>query len=106
MALRVRRSPQTLAVLSALLSRSQSWHYGYDLLKETGLKSGTLYPILARLQRGGWLQQRWERSSAPGRPPRHMYRLSRKGKGAAREYCGGMKPSAKPAFAGTPADVP
>ena len=87
MALRLRRSPQTLAVLSCLLRRRQSWHYGYDLLQETGLKSGTLYPILARLQRGGWLEQRWEKPSAPGRPPRHLYRLAWLGRRAAREYC-------------------
>jgi PadR family transcriptional regulator, regulatory protein PadR len=91
MSVRLRRSPQTLAVLSALLRRAQSWHYGYDLLKQTGLKSGTLYPILARLLRGGWLEQKWEKASAPGRPPRHLYRLNRHGKGAAREYCSGAK---------------
>jgi PadR family transcriptional regulator PadR len=88
---RVRRSPQTLAVLSALQQRAQAWRHGYDLLKQTGLKSGTLYPILARLQRGGWLEQRWEKSSGAGRPPRHLYRLSRKGKTTAQ----GMFPGAK-----------
>jgi DNA-binding PadR family transcriptional regulator len=86
MSLRLRRSPQTLAVLSALLRRAQAWHYGYDLLKETGLKSGTLYPILARLQQGGWLEQRWEKPTGPGRPPRHLVRLTRPGRSMAREY--------------------
>jgi PadR family transcriptional regulator PadR len=84
MILRLRRSPQTMAVLSVLLRPEPAWHYGYDLLKQTGLKSGSLYPILTRLQRGGWLEQRWEKSSGAGRPPRHLYRLNRKGKGAAR----------------------
>lgn len=87
--LRIRRSPQTLAVLSALSRSSQRWQYGYDLLQETGLKSGTLYPILARLQQGGWLEQRWQKASGPGRPPRHLYRLSRQGKIAAREMIAG-----------------
>lgn len=87
--LRLRRSPQTLAVLSALSRSSQRWQYGYDLLRETGLKSGTLYPILARLQQGGWLEQRWQKASGPGRPPRHLYRLSRQGKMAAREMIAG-----------------
>lgn|SRR5579884_1808087 len=91
MALRLRRSPQTVAVLGALLRRVRAWHYGYDLLKETGLKSGTLYPILARLQRSSWLEQRWEKPSAPGRPPRHLYRLSRPGRSAAREFCAADK---------------
>lgn len=85
MALRLRRSPQTLTVLSVLLRRAQAWHYGYVLLKETGLKSGTLYPILSRLRRGGWLEQRWEKPSAPGRPQRHLYRLTRQGKAQARQ---------------------
>ena len=85
MPLRLRRSPQTLAVLSVLLRSSKGWQYGYDLLRETGLKSGTLYPILARLQQGGWLEQRWQKAPGPGRPPRHLYRLSRQGKTAARE---------------------
>lgn len=76
-----------MAVLSALLGRRQGWQYGYDLLRETGLKSGTLYPILARLQSGGWLEQRWEKPAGPGRPPRHLYRLTRHGKSAARECC-------------------
>lgn len=84
MPLRLRRSPQTMSVL-AVLRRGPAWHYGYDLLKQTGLKSGTLYPILARLQGGGWLEQRWEKSPGAGRPPRHLYRLSRKGRIAARE---------------------
>ncbi|HKW66037.1 MAG TPA: helix-turn-helix transcriptional regulator [Terriglobales bacterium] len=81
----LRRSPQTLAVLSVFLRRGPAWRYGYDLLKQTGLKSGTLYPILARLQRSGWLEQRWEKSPAVGRPPRHLYRLSRIGRVAVRK---------------------
>jgi len=81
----LRRSPQTLALLSVLLRRGPAWHYGYDLLKQTGLKSGTLYPILARLQRGGWLEQRWEKSPGAGRPPRHLYRLSRIGRVAVKK---------------------
>jgi PadR family transcriptional regulator, regulatory protein PadR len=89
--LRLRRSRQTLIVLSALLQRAHAWHHGYDLLKQTGLKSGTLYPILARLQHGGWLEQRWENSPGAGRPPRHLYRLSRQGKAAARAMFPGTK---------------
>ena len=42
-------SPQTLSVLELLLESPRSWHYGYALSQLTGLKSGTLYPILLRL---------------------------------------------------------
>jgi DNA-binding PadR family transcriptional regulator len=69
-------SPQTLLVLSQLLSDPGSWHYGYDISRRTGLKSGTLYPILARLREQQWLETRWAESESPGRPPRHTYRVT------------------------------
>jgi DNA-binding PadR family transcriptional regulator len=66
----------TLALLSALLVEQGAWHYGYDLSKATGLKSGTLYPILMRLEAQGWLEARWEAAAGSGKPPRHLYRLT------------------------------
>ncbi len=72
-------SPQTLSVLDALLEQLQAWHYGYDLSRQTGLKSGTLYPILVRLADQGWLETRWAEAERPGRPPRHTYRLTPEG---------------------------
>lgn len=81
----VRLSRQTVLVLSGLLRKHSEWRYGYDLSRETGLKSGTLYPILMRLTHRKWLQTRWEHTE-PGRPPRHMYRLSAEGARAAREF--------------------
>ncbi len=44
-----RLSPQTALVLDALLERPRNWRYGYDISRDTGLKSGTPYPILIRL---------------------------------------------------------
>jgi PadR family transcriptional regulator len=76
MARRLNSSRQTQAVLAALLSRASVWHYGYDLSKATGLKSGTLYPILMRLEAHGWLQAQWEDSPPSGKPPRHLYKLT------------------------------
>ena len=49
MSRRIALSAQTLAVLAALAARPSDWRHGYDLARETGLKSGTLYPILVRL---------------------------------------------------------
>jgi DNA-binding PadR family transcriptional regulator len=69
-------SRQTQALLSALLVAQDAWHYGYDLSKATGLKSGTLYPILMRLERQGWLEARWEAAATSGKPARHLYRLT------------------------------
>lgn len=76
MARRPNSSKQTEAVLAALLASGEQWRHGYDLSRETDLKSGTLYPILMRLEQQGWLEAVWEDEPAPGRPRRHLYRLS------------------------------
>ena len=76
MARRPNSSKQTEALLAALLGTTTPWRHGYDLSGETGLKSGTLYPILMRLERLGWLEARWEEEPAPGKPRRHLYRLT------------------------------
>ena len=78
-------SRQTLALLAALMERPRTWKHGYELSKETGLKSGTLYPILIRLSEQGLLNSRWKDAERPGRPPRHVYRLTAAGLALARE---------------------
>jgi PadR family transcriptional regulator, regulatory protein PadR len=78
-------SPQTVSVLTQLLTRRDAWHYGYALARETGLPSGTLYPILIRLAEQGWLQTKWTEPDRPGVPPRHTYRLTHAGARAAAE---------------------
>jgi PadR family transcriptional regulator PadR len=77
-------SPQTLSVLEVLLESPRSWHYGYAISQRTGLKSGTLYPILVRLAEQGWLETRWIEPEQPGRPARHTYRLTGDGAKSAR----------------------
>jgi len=72
-------SPQTLRLFAALLTDPTRWRYGYDLSRETGLASGTLYPILMRLSGQHLLDTGWEPSDEPGRPPRHTYRLTADG---------------------------
>ena len=79
MARRPNSSKQTRDVVEALLADSGSWRHGYDLARETALKSGTLYPILMRLEQSGWLEARWEDEPAPGKPRRHLYRLTATG---------------------------
>jgi len=78
MNLKMRRSPQTLLVLGEFLADEQAWRYGYDISRATGLKSGTLYPILMRLAEHRLLETSWE-TAETGRPPRHMYKLTRDG---------------------------
>jgi DNA-binding PadR family transcriptional regulator len=79
-----RPSPQTLRLLMALAARPRSWRHGYELSRETGLKAGTLYPILMRLSQRGLIDSRWEESPLAARPPRHACRLSVQGLAFAR----------------------
>ncbi len=72
-------SPQTLSVLAALYEQPSQWQHGYALASETGLKSGTLYPILIRLADRGLVEACWQEEPAPGRPRRHLYRLTADG---------------------------
>jgi PadR family transcriptional regulator PadR len=81
----LRLTPQTLQVLDAFLQESSAWRYGYEISRGTGLKSGTLYPILMRMEERQLLETAWE-NGEPGRPPRHMYRLTPEGMQFAREH--------------------
>jgi PadR family transcriptional regulator PadR len=74
-----RYTVQTLAVLAVLCETPAAWRHGYDLAKQTGLKSGTLYPILIRLADRGLLEASWENERPAGRPRRHRYRLTADG---------------------------
>jgi PadR family transcriptional regulator PadR len=83
--MKFRLSPQTLQVLDAFLDGPADWKYGYDISRNTGLKSGTLYPILMRLAERKLLETSWE-TGEPGRPPRHLYRLTADGMRFGREH--------------------
>jgi DNA-binding PadR family transcriptional regulator len=72
-------SEQTAAVLIALAQAPTDWHYGYDLCQQTDLKAGSMYPILMRLADRGLLETMWETEIPVGRPPRHLYRLTKPG---------------------------
>lgn len=74
-----RPSKQMLALLEALAAQSQQWRHGYDLMKETGLLSGTLYPLLMRMTDQGLVEAEWRAPVQPGRPARHAYRLTAAG---------------------------
>lgn len=80
-----RPSAHTLKLLETLSERPYAWHYGYELSLSTGLKSGTLYPILMRLCERGFLESKWQGAAQPGRPPRHVYRLTAGGVSFAKE---------------------
>jgi PadR family transcriptional regulator, regulatory protein PadR len=76
----------TQLVLEVLLADPARELYGVEIGEQAVLRSGTVHPILARLEGVGWLQSRWEEIDprAEGRPPRRYYRLTADGARAAR----------------------
>lgn len=69
---------QTLAILSAMLDDPTRAWWGFEVMEAAKLKSGTVYPALARLERAGWLESRWEdvNPKDEGRPRRRLYNLT------------------------------
>ena len=77
----------TQLVLQVLLAEPGEERYGYEIGDSAGLASGTVHPILARLEGVGWVESRWEDvdSRVAGRPARRYYRLTADGAQAAPE---------------------
>jgi PadR family transcriptional regulator PadR len=88
-----RFSVQTLSVLAALCAEPAGWRHGYGIAKDTGLKSGSLYPILIRLAERGLVEARWEEEQPAGRPRRHLYRLTPDGLARAQAALAEQAPS-------------
>lgn len=76
----------TQLVLRALLAEPTHEFYGLQICEASGLASGTIHPILARLERIAWLESRWEDIDPvkEGRPRRRYYRLTEDGAESAR----------------------
>lgn len=104
MARKRRPSLQAASVLAALAAAPSQWRYGYELTRELGLQSGSLYPILVRLSDRELLEARWEADPPSGRPPRHLYRLTPLGLEHAAAHRATLSPSAgrqrRPALGG------
>jgi PadR family transcriptional regulator, regulatory protein PadR len=101
----VRITLPTAAVLRQMLENPTADHYGFALAEATSFPSGTIYPILARLETAGWLTSFWEQEDPAEleRPRRRMYRLTGAGAYAAREaltttqrLLGALPPAAQP----------
>lgn len=89
----VRLSARGLRVLRFLIEHPSVHRSGSEIAKATGVGSGTLYPLLARLEAAGWLDSEWE-SVEPrevGRPRRRLYGLTGVGLGRAREALSGLQ---------------
>jgi PadR family transcriptional regulator PadR len=71
-------------VLRAFLEDLPAPRYGYDLMRAAGVKSGTLYPLLARLEEDGLVSSGWAVPQIAGQRPRRYYRLTGEGATVAR----------------------
>lgn len=77
-------SPIARNILAILADAGSQWSHGYDLCRQAGVKSGTLYPLLIRLEGLGHLEAQWL-PAEPGRPARHAYRLTASGRQLAQQ---------------------
>jgi PadR family transcriptional regulator PadR len=79
-------TPKMARVLKVFLEDPAVPRYGFELMKLTGMASGSLYPMLARLEEAGWLTRGRENIDphAEGRPPRLHYTITGAAVGAAR----------------------
>ena len=94
-----RLSITSVCVLQAVAG---GYQYGFDIIDQTGLPSGTVYPSLGRLERDGLLKSAWESEQdahADGRPARRYYKLTAAGVKALAEsasFYRALLPAAKP----------
>lgn len=80
---RVRKTYALVQVSLSLMADANGRHWGYDLSKRSGVRSGVMYPTLQRMLDEGWLTDGWEDQVQVGRakrPPRRYYELTDQGK--------------------------
>ncbi len=96
----MRRTKSMLSVAVTLMDDPFGRHWGYDISKRGGVRSGVLYPILHRMLDEGWLVDGWEdrASIRQKRPPRRYYELTDDGRTA----LGAMIQAARPRLALAP----
>jgi PadR family transcriptional regulator PadR len=103
-----RMTTETLKVVGAMLSDPTADWYGLELSRRAGLQPGTIYPILDRLLRAGWLERRWEDvdPTVEGRPRRRLYRVTGEGARAGRraidEHVTSLRPEPAPRLTPSP----
>lgn len=79
----MRRTYALIQVAAALMADASGRHWGYELGKKSGVRSGVMYPLLGRMLEEGWLEDGWEDQAQVGRakrPSRRYYELTDEGK--------------------------
>lgn len=79
-----RMTKTTLAVLEVFLTDPTKQHYGLAISRASDVTTGSLYYILSRLERRGWLTSTWQEATIPGRPSRRYYQMTDEGLAAAK----------------------
>jgi DNA-binding PadR family transcriptional regulator len=102
--------PLSLSAVAVLDAVARRIRHGFDIMDATGLPSGTVYPILGRLERDGYVRSRWEAqttASREKRPPRRYYEVTADGvKALARSIAHYRTLGGQPAFAAPRAPLP
>jgi PadR family transcriptional regulator, regulatory protein PadR len=81
----LRLTTPLLKLLRMFLADPTANYWGFEIMKATGLASGTVYPLLARLEGMDWLESGWDdEQEMSGRPRRRYYRLTGEGVVSAR----------------------
>ena len=82
----------TVDVLSVLLGADEP-RWGLEIIKLTGRPSGSVYPLLDRLERAGWVTSEWDDDAERRGPRRRMYRLTAEGAVEARKVIARAAPA-------------
>jgi PadR family transcriptional regulator, regulatory protein PadR len=97
--------PLSIASVAVLKTIADGVRYGFDIMDATALPSGSVYPILSRLEDAGYVRSRWEKEDTAhraGRPARRLYQITAKGSRALTEAIehyrtlGGLLPARAP----------
>lgn len=92
----------SITAVSVLQAIADGYQYGFDIIDQTQLPSGTVYPALGRLERDGFVKSAWENEAdahADGRPARRYYKLTApgvRGLADAAAFYRALLPAAKP----------
>jgi PadR family transcriptional regulator PadR len=89
----IRLTERGLRVLRFMIEQPRASHSGAEIAKATKVGSGTLYPLLARLEVAGWFTSQWEDVDPheAGRPRRRLYKLTGVGQRRARKALSGLQ---------------
>jgi PadR family transcriptional regulator, regulatory protein PadR len=78
----MKRTKPLIKIAAVMMSNPDGKQWGYDLWRQSGVRSGVMYPILRRMLEDGWLEDGWEDPATTiGRPPRRYYTITTFGAG-------------------------